>query len=175
MRNAAAGALFASLLLSPSAFAASVVNIDNVVVMPVTPSGEGDPNTMVCRAPQPIAGTDQLGPKRCGYNFEWWKLTSQGKDLAPDGMTVFDRPMVSNPTGKGNPDAVTCRKPKHLPGPGRNFGPEVCLSNQLWADLIRNRKMITADGVVVAEPGWMPTFGYSNNPDPLAGYRVGGN
>jgi hypothetical protein len=175
MRNAFVGAIVSCLVFCPGAFAQPVMAEGDPVVMPDTPSGEGEPNTIVCRAPQPIAGTDQLGPKICGYNYEWSQFRTHGRDLAPDGKTVVDLPMVANPTGKGNPDKVTCRKPKHLPGPGRNLGPEVCLANRLWADLITNHKMVSAEGVLVAEPRWMPrvdTFSYT---DPLQGYRVGGN
>jgi hypothetical protein len=154
MRIVIAGALFASLLLSASAFAAPFAapaeDIASAAVMPDTPSGEGNPNTIVCRAPQQLPGSAQFGPKRCGYNYEWWQLTAHGKDLAPDGVTVIDRPMVASPRpkGHGNPDAVTCRKPMSLPEPGLNFGPEVCQTNRFWADLIRKGQKVNAEGIV---------------------------
>jgi hypothetical protein len=59
-----------------------------------TPSGVGDPNTIVCRAPQRIAGSDQLGPAACAHNNEWYSLAIDGKDLAPDGKTLIARPIV---------------------------------------------------------------------------------
>lgn len=170
MRNAVVGALF--VFLPPSAFAAPPAVPADAVVMPDTPSGQGDPDTVVCRAPQPMEGTDQLGPKVCGTNREWSLYRTHGIDLAPDGMTIVDKPMVSNPTGKGNPDAVTCRKPKPLQGPGRNLGPEVCLTNQAWAELIKNRLMITADAVIVPEPRWRPSMESTTHDDPLQGYRA---
>lgn len=146
MRHAVAAAILA---LNPiSAFAAPVIPAD-AVVMPDTPSGKGDPNTLVCRAPQQLAGSDQMGPKRCGYNFEWWQLTTHGKDLAPDGTTVVDRPMVVNPTGLGNPDAVTCRKPQHVAGSGQSHGPEVCQTNDFWASLGKDGKAVAPDGTLV--------------------------
>jgi len=175
MRNAFVGAFVSCLAFCPGAFAEQMTDTSEPVVMPDTPSGEGDPNTIVCRAPQPIAGTDQVAPKVCDYNYEWSQFRTHGRGRASDGMTVIDLPMVSNPRGKGNPDAVTCRKPKHLAGPGWNFGPEVCLTNHFWADLIKNRMMITADGALVAEPRWMPPIETVSYSDPLQGYRVGGN
>ena len=172
MRHAIAGALFACLF-SPAAFAATAAA--NVAVMPDTPSGTGDPDAIVCRAPQHIAGSDQFGPKICGANREWWQLTAHGKDIAPDGQTVIDRPMEWSPKGHGNPDAVTCRKPKSLPEPGFNLGPEVCQTNQFWADLVKNRKTVSAYGLVggAASPG-MLTGGDTGYVDPMAGYRMGG-
>ena len=173
MRQAIAGAFFACLF-SPQAFAANASVLADPVVMPDTPSGTGDPNTMVCRAPQRIADSDQLGPKICGINREWWQLTAHGKDLAPDG-TVIDRPMEWSPKGHGNPDVVTCRKPKSLPEPGFNQGPEVCQTNRFWADLVKSHRTVNAYGVVgrPASPG-MPAGGGGGYVDPMAAYRMGG-
>lgn len=64
------------------------------VVMPNTPSGVGDPDTTVCRAPQRIAGSDQFGPQVCLHNYEWWKVAMDGKDVTPDGKTLIARPIV---------------------------------------------------------------------------------
>jgi hypothetical protein len=132
------------------------------VVMPDTPSGEGDPNTIVCRAPQRIADGGQLGPQACGHNYEWKQLAINGKDLAPDGKTVIDRPTVANPKGDGNPDAVICRTPKVVSSPQdwvKRFGPEVCQTNRFWADLIKNHQMVDAHGMVVTRrlpAGYVP-------------------
>lgn len=137
------------------------------VVMPDTPNGEGDPNTIVCRAPQRMADSGQLGPQACGHNYEWQKLAMNGKDLAPDGKTLIDRPTVANPKGDGNPDAITCRTPKFV-----MIGPlvEVCLTNRFWADLIKNHQIVDARGVVVTrrsradyvpgDPGYGRGYGY---------------
>lgn len=174
MRHAIAGALFVCLF-SPGAFAVTVSAAADPVVMPDTPSGTGDPDTIVCRAPQKIADGDQVGPKICGYNHEWWQLTAHGKDLAPDGKTVIDRPMEWSPKGHGNPDAVTCRKPKSLPEPGFNLGPEVCQTNQFWADLVRNHQKLDARGEIsMVSPAMAAGGGDTGYVDPLAGYRVGG-
>lgn len=101
MRDASVAALCASLWFCPVALADAVTNGKDAVTMAATPSGAGDPNTIVCRAPQLIRGTGLFGPKRCGYNREWAQLMSHGKDLAADGKTVIDIPMVAFPDGKG--------------------------------------------------------------------------
>jgi hypothetical protein len=173
MRTATVGALSACLL-STEAFAVPAAVPASALVMPDTPSGMGDPNAIVCRAPQRTADSDQFGPKICGYNYEWWQLTTHGKDLAPDGKTVTDRPVEWSPKGHGNPDAVTCRKPKSLPEPGFHLGPEICQTNQFWADLVKNHKIMDARGeVITALPG-IPVGGDTGYVDPLAGYRMGG-
>jgi len=146
MRNTVFGAFFVSLLASMSAFAAPVSNADNTVVMPDTPSGEGDPNATVCRAPQHIAGSDQLGPQVCLHNSEWQKVAMNGKDLAPDGKTLIDRPTVDAPKGDGNPDAVACRTPRFTKE-GRRI--EVCRTNRFWADAIKRHVMVNDLGQAV--------------------------
>ena len=69
-----------------------------------------------------------------------------GKDIAPDGKTLIDRPTVSNPKGDGDPDAITCRTPRFT-----RHGPlvPVCRTNRFWADLIKNHQIADADGVVM--------------------------
>jgi len=153
MRNAVVGALFTSILFSSAAFAIPMMVTGDLVVMPNTPSGEGNPNSIVCRAPQQLPGSDRLGPKSCGFNYEWAQLTA----------TVTDRRMVANPTGKGNPDAVTCREPQALGTSAmairiQHYGPEICRTNRFWADLMSSRKLVAANGAIVPEPRWMPTI-----------------
>jgi beta-lactamase regulating signal transducer with metallopeptidase domain len=129
------------------------------IVMPDTPNGEGDPNTIVCRARQRIAGSGQFGPEACGHNYEWWNLAMNGKDLAPDGKTPIDRPTVRNPKGDGDPDTITCRTPQFI-----MRGPlvEVCRTNRFWADLIKNHQIVDAYGVVVQRP--RPPYGGDYGP-----------
>ena len=152
MRMAVVGAAFANLLFLSRAFAAepavAASKMTGTVmpvlanVMPDTPSGAGDPDTVVCRAPQRAEGSGQPGPQVCRQNSEWWKLAMTGKDLAPDGRTEIDRPTVASPTGEGDPDAVTCRAPKSLA--------RVCQTNRFWANLIKNHQ--TIDGPTVDNP-----------------------
>lgn len=77
-----------------------------------------------------------MGPKICMHNNVWERLSLTGQDLAADGKSVFRRPTVSDPTGEGNPDTVTCRSPVPLTASRTRFGPEVCLTNQQWKYLI---------------------------------------
>jgi hypothetical protein len=50
-----------------------------------------------------------------------------------------------DPKGGGDPAAITCRLPQHLPG-SRLKGPEVCQSNRVWAALNTYRGIILPDG-----------------------------
>ena len=112
-----------------------------------TPSGMGDPDAIVCRAPQTLPGGGR-GPKTCMRNKTWARLTLTGQDLGADGRSVFERPMVDEPGGEGEPGAVTCRKPPeivtgwHL----RSTGPEICLTNATWAQLKADHMRVSEDG-----------------------------
>jgi hypothetical protein len=52
-----------------------------------TPSGDGPPDEMVCRAPQPLPGERLLGPRTCLTNAAWAKYRAKAMDLSPDGVT----------------------------------------------------------------------------------------
>jgi len=138
--------------MPPKTYASPLSAETDAAVVPNTPSGmDGDPNARVCRAPQRMAGSDQFGPEACGYNYEWQKLAMNGKDLAPDGKTLIDRPTAIDPKGDGDPNALTCRTPKLVSSPQdweKRFGPEVCRTNRFWADLTKNHQMLDAHGVV---------------------------
>ena len=54
--------------------------------MPHTPTGEGDPDTMVCRAPQQVPGSRLSGPQVCKTNAVWARYRKDGMDVAPDGV-----------------------------------------------------------------------------------------
>ena len=158
MRHAIVAAWIACLY-SPEAFAASAGDpaapppAPVPVVLQVTPNGSGDPEAIVCRAPQPIADSGQLGPTVCVKNHEWRQMAMNGKSLAPDGKTLTNLPTVDNPKGDGDPDAVTCRTPVYLQATDtliRRFGPKVCQSNQFWADIIKKHQMVDAQGVIRA-------------------------
>jgi hypothetical protein len=134
-------------LLTTPAFA--VADDPSYPVLPVTPSGQGDPDTVVCRAPQPLPGSG-MGPKICMHNDIWARLTMTGQDLAADGKSVFVRPTVAEPTGNGNPDAVTCRRPTDLTSSRTRKGPEVCLTNRHWKELAEKDQRINNAGQVVS-------------------------
>jgi len=121
-------------------------------VLPDTPSGVGDPNGVTCRAPQPLPSGGGMGPKICMKNDIWVRLSLTGKDLSADGKTVFERPTVEQPTGKGNPDAVTCRTPVPLTATRIRFGPKVCLTNQQWKDIAAKNMMVDSNGDILMRP-----------------------
>jgi hypothetical protein len=120
-----------------------------------TPSGVGDPKTVVCRAPQPIPGSERLGPQACLANSEWWKVAMNGKDVAPDGKSLIAKATVDNPTGEGDPDAVTCRTPRIVSRQTewvKRYSPVICRPNNFWADAIKNHQLVDARGNVMARP-----------------------
>lgn len=53
-----------------------------------------------------------------------------------------------NPRGDGDPDAITCRAPQALPG-SRLWGPKVCKTNRIWAQLRADGKDVSEDGTMV--------------------------
>jgi hypothetical protein len=119
-------------------------------VTPETPSGVGDPDAVVCRAPQALPGSGAMGPKVCMHNNVWARLTVTGQDLSADGKSVFPRPAVADPAGDGNPDAVTCRRPVPFTASRTRHGPEVCLTNRTWKDLAANQKRVDSNGQIVS-------------------------
>ena len=137
------------VLLTAPAFA--VPDDPSYPVMPDTPSGAGDPNSVTCRAPQPLPAGG-MGPKVCMKNDIWVRLSLTGKDLSADGKSVFDRPNVDNPTGEGHPDAVTCRKPVARTASRTSFGPQVCLTNGQWKEIAAKGMSVTVNGDVVMRP-----------------------
>jgi hypothetical protein len=147
--------LTALLLVLPCLPTMPSVAASESAVMQSTPSGTGDPDATLCRAPQRITGSDQFGPQVCLHNDEWWKMAMDGKDLAPDGKNLIDRPTVKDPKGEGDPDAITCRTRKvvsHWTDRVTQYGPVVCRLNSFWADLIKGHQRVDANGKVV--PRW---------------------
>lgn len=49
------------------------------------------------------------------------------------------------PDGKGDPAAITCRRPQALPGQ-RVLGPEVCRTNADWAQFAKAGMTVSPDG-----------------------------
>jgi hypothetical protein len=139
-----------ALLASLSLFTLATAQAAEFPVMPETPSGEGDPDAMVCRAPQALPDSGALGPKICMHNNVWARLTMTGQDLSADGKSVFARPTVAEPTGAGNPDSVTCRRPVFVTASRAKHGPEVCLTNRYWAELTAQQKRVAANGQIVS-------------------------
>jgi len=54
----------------------------------------------------------------------------------------------SNPDGKGDPTAITCRHPQALPGK-RLLGPEVCRNNADWAQFAKDGVIVSPDGTTL--------------------------
>ncbi|MFO1248679.1 MAG: hypothetical protein U1E93_10775 [Alphaproteobacteria bacterium] len=129
--------------------ALAAIDDTNAPVLAVTPSGEGDPDAITCRAPQPLPAGG-MGPKVCMHNNVWARLTMTGQDLSADGKSVMARPTVMTPSGAGNPDAVTCRRPAQFTASRTKQGPEVCLTNAHWKKLAAEEKRIDNNGNVVS-------------------------
>jgi hypothetical protein len=138
---------FLAFLATPALAAAEATDPP---VLPATPSGLGDPNAIVCRAPQALPGSGAMGPKICMHNSVWIQLTMTGKDLSADGRSVFPRPAIADPTGEGNPDAVTCRAPAPVTASRTRRGPEVCLTNRFWAGLATRQQRVDSNGQIVS-------------------------
>ena len=54
-------------------------------------------------------------------------------------------PVVDYPTGEGDPEAVTCRKPQPQPN-SRLPGPKICKTNAVWAQYRKDGMDVSADG-----------------------------
>ncbi|HWU54902.1 MAG TPA: hypothetical protein VN175_05320, partial [Rhizomicrobium sp.] len=93
-----------------------------------------------------------MGPKICMQNNIWVRLSLTGKDLSADGKSVFDRPTVEQPTGDGNPDAVTCRRKVPLTATHLRFGPVVCLANKQWKEIAEKNMVVNSAGEIVRRP-----------------------
>jgi hypothetical protein len=164
--------------VAAAAAASSAPAATEPVVMPNTPDGGGDSDTIVCRAPQRIAGTNQFGEEACGHNYEWQKLALNGKDLAPDDKTLIPRATVDNPTGKGDPDAVTCRTSGFF-----SPYPPLCRTNRFWANLIKSRQTVYDDGVLATHGngaafdafGTGAVYGQANGTVDSGSWQSGGN
>jgi hypothetical protein len=91
-----------------------------------------------------------MGPQICMHNSVWMRLTKTGQDLSADGKSVFARSTVSDPTGEGNPDAVTCRRPTEVTASRTRHGPEVCVTNRFWANLTAHQQRIDTNGHIIS-------------------------
>jgi hypothetical protein len=68
--------------------------------------------------------------------------------MAVGGGAVLAQPAKTfskNPTGEGDPDAVTCRPPIQLEN-SRLLGPVVCKPNAEWAQYAKDGMTVSADG-----------------------------
>lgn len=146
--------ILALVLLATPAFAAD--EYPNAPTYATTPSGNGEPEAVSCRAPQPLP-TGGMGPRICLRNVIWVRLTMTAQDLSADGKSVFARTLVSDPSGVGDPEAVTCRKPQNTTASRTPQGPMVCLTNKYWADLAAHDKRVNVYGQVVSTKVYGPS------------------
>ena len=68
---------------------------------------------------------------------------SQGEVLAQNMAAA--KTYAREPDGKGDPAAITCRRPLELPGK-RLLGPEVCRPNADWAQFAKDGMTVSPDG-----------------------------
>jgi hypothetical protein len=50
------------------------------------PTGEGDPDSLTCRPPQPLPNSRLNGPEVCMTNAAWAQYRRDGMDVAADGV-----------------------------------------------------------------------------------------
>lgn len=62
-----------------------------------------------------------------------------------------DARQADQPTGSGDPDAVSCRKPRRLAGT-QTMEPELCRKNAYWSELWIRGEILGADGNSVQQP-----------------------
>lgn len=51
-----------------------------------TPTGQGSPNAIACRAPQKLVGSRMMGPEVCKPNAVWAQYRKDGMDVSADGL-----------------------------------------------------------------------------------------
>jgi len=57
---------------------------------------------------------------------------------------------ADQPTGEGDPNAISCRARQQLPG-SRLLGPEICKRNREWASLNKEGKNLSPDGLKITD------------------------
>lgn len=65
---------------------------------------------------------------------------------APADAQAPTKSYARDPSGEGDPNAITCRPPQTLPGE-RLKGPEVCRTNAQWAQYRKDGMDVAADGI----------------------------
>lgn len=58
-------------------------------MLAITPTGDGSPDAITCRVPQPLPGSRLPGPEVCKTNQVWAALRARGAAIAADGRTVY--------------------------------------------------------------------------------------
>jgi beta-lactamase regulating signal transducer with metallopeptidase domain len=94
-----------------------------------------------------VADTSALGKIGMAVQAAPISTANSKSTIEPNGDAAATTNPVRaiQPSGKGAPDAVTCRVPQQLPG-SRLPGPEVCKQNRVWAELRRLGEDINPEG-----------------------------
>lgn len=82
IRALALSALVFAMPLAAQAQAAPQIALAN------DPRGEGDPDAVTCRVPQPLPGMRIRGPLVCQTNRVWKALAAHNNVILPDGRTL---------------------------------------------------------------------------------------
>lgn len=126
------------------------------------PIGAHDPDALTCNAPQLVPLANAVGWRICLQNSLVATLDENG-ELNLGGTAVrsySDLPISEEPTGAGDPNAVTCLLAQWLSG-RRSKGPIACAHNDFWAKLNTGGCVLTPDARVIIRSGT------SKNLDPL--------
>ena len=76
-------------MIVPAAPADSASPDVRQAALAITPTGQGNPDAITCRVPQPLPGSRLPGPEVCKTNQVWASLRARGAQIAPDGQTVY--------------------------------------------------------------------------------------
>jgi hypothetical protein len=126
------------------------------------PTGAHDPDALTCNAPQLVPLAKAVGWRICAQNSLVATLGEKGR-LSLGGTVIksySDLTISDQPTGAGDPNAVTCLDAQR--GTGRRFrGPIACAHNDFWAKLNIGGCVLTPDARIIIRSGT------SKNLDPL--------
>jgi len=122
------------------------------------PSGAHDPDALTCDAPQLVPVEKVIGWKLCVQNSMLATLSETGA-LSPGAPTlrqISDLPLVSAPTGAGDPAAVTCRS--NQTGTKVQESPIACAHNDFWAKLSEAGCILSPNARVIMRSGTAKVF-----------------
>jgi hypothetical protein len=123
-------------ILAVSSIAALAFASQITVAAQEPPSGIHDPDALTCDAPQLVPLAKAVGWKICVQNSMLAAIGETGglNRGGPAVRSFADLPISHEPTGAGDPDAVTCLDQQQQTG-SRARGPIACAHNDFWAKL----------------------------------------
>jgi hypothetical protein len=136
------------------------INVSVALDDAIKASGERNAKVNVIHAPLAVGGLDPAGYQAGGVLSS---VSFQPLSLGTQSVTVTGEKLPRSadmPTGEGDPDTISCRKPQQL-ADSRLMGPEICKHNRVWADLYKAGKTISADGQKIVESEKGQTLGPS--------------